>query len=74
MAARLGEDPRARIPVLKAFGSDRSILAKMPTALTIPMNSRRFNWGMSTEPGRDGRMVNLPRGKALGGPSSINGM
>ncbi len=76
MAARLGEDPRARILVLEAGGSDRSIFVRMPAALTIPMNTRRFNWGMSTEPepGLDGRVVNLPRGKGLGGSSSINGM
>ena len=48
----------------------------MPAALSIPMNTKRFNWGMKTdpEPGLDGREVNLPRGKGLGGASSINGM
>jgi choline dehydrogenase len=48
----------------------------MPSALSIPMNTARFNWGMSTEPepGLDGRVMNLPRGKGLGGSSSINGM
>ena len=76
MAARLGEDPLARILVLEAGGSDQSIFVRMPAALTIPMNTRRFNWGMSTEPepGLDGRVVNLPRGKGMGGSSSINGM
>jgi choline dehydrogenase len=40
------------------------------------MNTKRFNWGMTTEPepGLDGRIMNLPRGKGLGGSSSINGM
>ncbi|MCZ4350904.1 choline dehydrogenase [Roseovarius aestuarii] len=76
MAARLGEDAAARILVLEAGGSDRSIFVQMPTAFSIPMNTRRFNWGMSTEPepGLGGRVMNLPRGKGLGGSSSINGM
>ena len=76
LARRLGEDPTARILVLEAGGSDRALTVAMPAALSIPMNSRRFNWGLSTEPepGLDGRRVNLPRGKGLGGSSSVNGM
>jgi choline dehydrogenase len=48
----------------------------MPAALTMPMNTKRFNWGMVTEPepGLNGRRINLPRGKGMGGSSSINGM
>lgn len=76
LANRLGEDPKARILVLEAGGSDKSLYVEMPTALSIPMNTKRFNWGMQTEPepGLDGRVMNLPRGKGLGGSSSINGM
>ena len=76
LALRLGEDPKTRILVLEAGGDDRAVIVEMPSALTIPMNTRRFNWGMETEPepGLDGRRVNLPRGKGLGGSSSINGM
>ncbi|MEQ8666998.1 MAG: choline dehydrogenase [Rhodospirillales bacterium] len=76
LANRLGEDPGVRILVLEAGGSDNSLFVKMPAALSIPMNTRRFNWGMTTEPepGLDGRVMNLPRGKGLGGSSSINGM
>lgn len=76
MAGRLGEDPSVRILLLEAGGSDRSIFVQMPAALSIPMNTKRFNWGMTTEPepGLDGRVMNLPRGKGLGGSSSINGM
>ena len=76
LANRLGEDLSARILVLEAGGSDKSIFVQMPTALSIPMNTHRFNWGMSTEPepGLKGRVMNLPRGKGLGGSSSINGM
>ena len=76
LAHRLGEDLNLRILVLEAGGSDRATIISMPSALSIPMNTARFNWGMSTEPepGLDGRVMNLPRGKGLGGSSSINGM
>ncbi|WP_110031083.1 choline dehydrogenase [Hoeflea marina] len=76
LANRLSEDPAVRVLVLEAGGSDRSVFVAMPSALSIPMNTRRFNWGLRTEPepGLDGRVMNLPRGKGLGGSSSINGM
>lgn len=76
LASRLGEDPGSRILVIEAGGSEKSIFVDMPAALSIPMNSARFNWGMTTEaePGLGGREVNLPRGKGLGGSSSVNGM
>jgi choline dehydrogenase len=76
LANRLGEDTSLRILVLEAGGSEKAVIVDMPAALSIPMNTRRFNWGMKTEPepGLDGREVNLPRGKGLGGSSSINGM
>ena len=76
LAYRLGEDPNTRILVLEAGGDDRAVMVQMPSALTIPMNTARFNWGMATEPepGLGGRQINLPRGRGLGGSSSINGM
>jgi choline dehydrogenase len=48
----------------------------MPTALSIPMNLPRYNWGYHTEPepGLGGRRLHTPRGKVLGGSSSINGL
>lgn len=76
LANRLGEYPSVRILVLEAGGSEKAVIVDMPAALSIPMNTARFNWGMKTEPepGLDGREINLPRGKGLGGSSSINGM
>ncbi len=76
LAYRLGEDPNTRILVLEAGGDDRAVMVQMPSALTIPMNTARFNWGMVTEPepGLGGRQINLPRGRGLGGSSTINGM
>lgn len=76
LARRLSEDPDVRVLVLESGGSDNALIVSMPTALSIPMNTRRFNWGMTTEPEPylGGREMNLPRGKGLGGSSSINGM
>ncbi len=76
LAARLSEDPRNRVLVLEYGGSDRSIFIQMPSALNIPMNSDRYNWGYHSEPEPhlDNRRINTPRGKVLGGSSSINGL
>lgn len=76
LAHRLGEDTLRRILVLEAGGSDNATIVRMPSALSIPMNTTRYNWGFVTEPEPhlDGRVMNLPRGKGLGGSSSINGM
>ena len=76
LSRRLGEDPSLKILVLEAGGSDKSLIVSMPTALTMPMNTRRFNWGLETEPEPylKNRVLNLPRGKGFGGSSSVNGM
>jgi choline dehydrogenase len=76
LADRLSEDPEAQVLLLEAGGSDRSIFIQMPTALSIPMNMKRFNWFFESEPepGLDNRRLHCPRGKVLGGSSSINGM
>jgi choline dehydrogenase len=57
-------------------GSDKSIFIQMPTALSYPMNSDKYAWQFHTEkePGLDNREMHCPRGKVLGGSSSINGM
>ncbi len=62
--------------LLEFGGSDRSVLIQMPSALSIPMNMPKYNWGYETEPepGLGGRRLHTPRGKVLGGSSSINGM
>ena len=76
LADRLSEDGRNSVLVLEYGGSDRSIYIQMPTALAIPMNMPRYNWGYSSEPEPHlgGRVIATPRGKVLGGSSSINGM
>jgi choline dehydrogenase len=76
LADRLTEDGRQRVLVLEFGGSDRSIFIQMPSALSIPMNMEKYNWFYHTEPEPhlDGRRMHTPRGKVLGGSSSINGL
>jgi choline dehydrogenase len=76
LANRLTEDPDVSVLVLEAGGKDNSIFMKMPLAWRQIWRGPRFNWNYTTEPERflDGRRVALPRGKVLGGSSSINGM
>jgi choline dehydrogenase len=76
LADRLTEDGRNSVLLLENGGSDRSIFIQMPTALSIPMNMPKFNWFYHTEPepGLGGRKLHTPRGKVLGGSSSINGL
>src|SRR5271170_5106436 len=76
LANRLTEDGKHTALVLEFGGSDRSIFIQMPSALSIPMNMPRYNWGYQTEPEPQlgGRRLSTPRGKVLGGSSSINGM
>ncbi|TGE85502.1 choline dehydrogenase [Pseudoalteromonas sp. KS88] len=76
LANRLSEDSNNRVLLLETGGSDKSIFIKMPTALSIPMNTDKYAWQFHTqaEPFLDNREMHCPRGKVLGGSSSINGM
>ena len=76
LADRLTEDGRSTVAVIEYGGSDRSLFIQMPAALAIPMNSKTYNWGYQSEPEPflDGRRISCPRGKVLGGSSSINGL
>lgn len=76
IASRLSEDPKVRVALIEAGGSDQSIFIRMPTALSIPMNMPKYNWGFESEPEPyvNNRRLDCPRGKVLGGSSSINGM
>ncbi len=76
LAHRLTEDPATQVLLLEAGGSDNSIFIQMPSALSIPMNKARYNWfyWSDPEPALDNRQLHCPRGKVLGGSSSINGM
>ncbi|HEY1890524.1 MAG TPA: choline dehydrogenase [Steroidobacteraceae bacterium] len=76
LADRLTESGEHSVLLLEYGGSDRSIYIQMPAALSIPMNMPRYNWFFHTEPepGLGGRSLHTPRGKVLGGSSSINGL
>jgi len=76
LADRLSADGTHSVLVLEYGGSDQSIYIQMPSALAIPMNTKRWNWHYESEPepGLDGRVLHTPRGKGLGGSSSINGL
>ena len=76
LANRLTEDGKARVLLLEFGGSDASVVIQMPSALSIPMNMKRYNWFYETEPEPHlgGRTLHTPRGKVLGGSSSINGL
>ena len=76
LANRLTEDPQCQVLLLETGGSDRSIFIQMPTALSIPMNTKKYAWQFHTEPEPylNNRQMHCPRGKVLGGSSSINGM
>ncbi|MFN3212099.1 MAG: choline dehydrogenase [Henriciella sp.] len=76
LANRLSESGKHSVLLLEAGGSDRNILIAMPTALSYPMASKTYNWGYHSdpEPYVDNRRITCPRGKGLGGTSSINGM
>ncbi len=79
LANRLSADPVNRVLLLEAGPMDRgffSWMIHMPTAFAWPLRDDRFNWFYHTEPepGLNGRVIHCPRGRVLGGSSSINGM
>ena len=76
LANRLSEDPATRVLLLEAGGRDRYIWIHIPIGYLYTQNNPRTDWCYKTEPeeGLLGRALNYPRGRVLGGCSSINGM
>ena len=77
VAARLSEDGRRRVLLLEAGGSDRRLAVLMPAAgMLTAITNPRYDWRFMAEPDptRGGRRDYMPRGKVLGGTSSINAM
>jgi choline dehydrogenase len=76
MAYRLSEDGKHSVIVIEFGGSDIGPLIQMPSALSIPLNMSLYDWGFASEPEPHlgGRVLATPRGKVIGGSSSINGM
>lgn len=75
LAYRLSEAGKSVI-VIEHGGSDAGPFIQMPGALSFPMNMKRYDWGYRTEPEPhlNNRRLACPRGKVIGGSSSINGM
>lgn len=77
IAARLSEDSGTRVVLLEAGGSDKSLFIQMPAASYLyAIGNKKYDWCIKGEadPTRHGRRDDMPRGKTLGGSSSINGM
>lgn len=76
LADRLSADGRHQVLLLEAGHKDRSWRIDMPAAMGAAIDDKRFNWHYwsGPEPYLDGRHVATPRGRTLGGSSSINGM
>ena len=76
LANRLSADPRTRVVLLEAGGGDKNPLIKMPIGFTRLMYDEKVTniYKTEPEPGLNGREVSAPRGRVLGGCSSINGM
>jgi choline dehydrogenase len=76
LANRLSEDPGTEVLLLEAGPPDASMWIDMPAGFIRLLNHPRYNWRFETEPEPNlgGRTIPVPRGKTLGGSSSINGM
>ncbi len=76
LANRLSEDAAVRVLLLEAGGSDDNLMIQMPAGWGKAISDARWAWLYKTQPGAviDGRQLDLPRGKVLGGSSSINGL
>jgi choline dehydrogenase-like flavoprotein len=76
LAARLSEDRRTTVCLLEAGPADKSVLVHCPAGLALLAKNGAFNWGFQTvaQSGLDGRRGYQPRGKVLGGSSSVNAM
>ncbi len=76
IAARLSEDRDVTVLLLEAGPRDRSLILHLPAAARYAFDARRFNWSYESEPEPHlgGRRIRHPRGRVLGGSSSINGL
>ena len=76
VANRLSENPQNKVLLLEAGGSDNNIWLHIPIGYYKTMFNSDLSWNFQTEPdpGLNNRSLNWPRGKVLGGSSSINGL
>ncbi len=76
LANRLSDNTGSDVILIESGGTDAGPFIQMPAALSYPMNMKRYDWGYETEPEPHlaGRSLAAPRGRVLGGSSSINGL
>ena len=76
LAARLSESGRHRVLLLEAGGEDRSLWIKVPVGYAKLFGNPRYNWMYTTapEPALNGRVLEQPCGRVIGGTGPINGM
>jgi choline dehydrogenase-like flavoprotein len=76
LAARLSQDPQVRVALLEAGSADKSVLIHCPLGMAVMAQTGQSNWKFDTVPqaGLNGRRGYQPRGKVLGGSSSLNAM
>jgi choline dehydrogenase len=76
LANRLSADPQCSVLLIEAGGLDRSLMLKMPAAFAYAISNSAFDWGYigEPEPYIGNRRLDCPRGRVVGGSSSINAM
>jgi choline dehydrogenase-like flavoprotein len=76
VASRLSDDPKVRVTVLEAGGWDKNKFIHIPATFTVKLFRSEVDWDYLTEPQKElnGRQIYWPRGKVLGGTSSMNAM
>ena len=76
LANRLSEDPKNRVCLIEAGGKDSHPFIQVPALVGAALTLKKYSWGLETVPQEDlnGRRVPIPRGRVLGGSSSVNGM
>ena len=76
LANRLSKNTKLKILLLEAGGTDKNILINMPAAFTHAISRKKLDWGYVSEKEKyiNNRKINCPRGRVLGGSSSVNAM
>ena len=76
LANRLSKNTKLKILLLEAGGTDKNILINMPAAFTHAISRKKLDWGYGSENEKyiNNRKINCPRGRVLGGSSSVNAM
>ena len=76
LANRLTEDPTIRVILIEAGGRDWNPLIHIPVGYMKLLDHKQLTWGFKAEadPGTNGRAIAYPRGRVIGGSSSINGL